>query len=316
MKKYLLVILVVAWYINPIAYACSVVSSHITNEKGEIIQVMTGRTQDYELGILHTTPVKGAKGTQNTSHVNIGEIPKKQAVTWQNKYKYIGIPIGSPVYNNRLNEGINTQGLYAAQLALPQVTSYPNPKIGNNQPKILGVLDFVNYVLGTSKNVKQAINNLKKVQVVASGLYDSSNDRYHVLPVHWFLKDKTGHGAVIEFINGEMKIYSGKHAGQRINALTNAPSYDWQVKHYKSQKSKFKQNNTSYQVDGIYANGSGYKGLAGDYMPQSRFVRIKTILNALPSPYTEGQLNNNVQMILNSVTVPIGMESGADSLEI
>ena len=307
MKRYLLAIVSILVSIPPVTYACSVFSSHITNDKGNIVQVMVGRTLDFELGSEHNSPVMGAKGTQNTSHVNVGGVPEKQAATWKNQYKYIGMPMGAPIYNNRLNDGVNTQGLYAAQLYLPQATTYPEPKLGSNQPKVLGVLDVVNYVLGTSKNVKEAINNLQKIQVVASGLYDPRNQHYHVQPVHFFLKDKTGHGAVIEFVDGKMKVYSGKHAGHRINALTNSPAYDWQISHYDRQKSQFKPHNTNYQVDDVYANGSGYKGLPGDFMPQSRFVKIKAMLTALPAPHTQAQLNYNIQMILNSVTVPPGM---------
>ena len=163
------------------------------------------------------------------------------------------------------------------------------------------MLDLINYVLATSSNVPEALVNLNKFQIVESAVYLSG--KYHVYPLHYYIKDKNGDGAIIEFIK-EKKIV---HRGEDINVMTNSPDYLWQMKNSTKSQSQFHSNNTDYKVDGIYANGSGYKGLPGDYMPQSRFVKIKTLLDALPTSYSDISSSYGLNMALNSMIVPIGM---------
>ncbi|MFT6835158.1 MAG: penicillin V acylase-like amidase (Ntn superfamily) [Francisellaceae bacterium] len=282
--------------LNNILFACSVFSIDTVNKKGDVTNVLGARTIDFELG-LSTAVSKGVVGDKNVSHVNLDNISKKNTVSWNTKYNFIGQPL---TLSGQVSDGINSQGLYMGALYLPGQTDYPRyNKL--NEKKALAVLDLINYVLGTSTNVNEAIQNLQKIQIVESSVYIFG--KYHVFPLHYYLKDKSGDGAIIEFIAGETKIYHGAN----INVLTNSPAYEWQARNEKNMSQQFSNHNTKFKVDGVYANGSGYIGLPGDYMPQSRFVKMKSMLKAFPVSYNDIESSYGLNMTLNSIIVPIGM---------
>lgn len=161
---------------------------------------------------------------------------------------------------------------------------------------------------------KTAIDNIKKVQIVTSALHLPLS-KYYVLPIHFFMKDKSGNGAVIEFIDGKTQITKSMDGKAQIDVLTNSPRYSWQIENYEQEEKKFQNRNTDFQVgiegNKVFANGSGYRGLPGDYMPQSRFVRAKTLLKALPQAFNTRDAGYGLNMVLNSIVVPVGMNPAA-----
>ena len=256
------------------------------------------RTMDFEFGTL-TGVKKGVKGALNVSRVNIGHIPREQAVSWENKFNFIGVSFG-----NTLSDGMNEAGLYAGALYMPGETKYPEFEPFSGK-KALGVLDIVNFVLGTSGSVAEAAYNLESVQVVMNAY--TMLDIAYSAPLHFFLKDKSGKGGVVEFTNGAIQVYQGSD----IDTLTNSPDYQWQVSNYKTKVAGFVHKNTDEKVKGIIENGSGYKGLAGDFTPTSRFVRLKTLIAAQPKASTNKSVDYLARSLLHTMIVPVGMNPAA-----
>lgn len=283
------------------ASACSVAFVNQYNSDERQVENAIGvRTMDFEFGVL-TAVKKGVKGTQNTSRVNVGKVSLSQTAFWINKYDFIGV-----AFENHLNDGMNNAGLYMGALYMPGETKYPDfsPVLGK---KALGILDAINFVLGTSSSVNEAISNLQSVQVImnAATVFGEAFSA----PLHFFLKDKTGQGTVVEFTSGAMNVYTGDD----INVLTNSPNYQWQLANYLSAHVEFVHKNTNEKANGSIENGSGYKGLGGDFTPSSRFVRMKTLASAQSKAITEKSANYFAQCLLNTMMVPVGMNPAAST---
>ena len=284
----------------PNSFACSVFGVNIYSSRNNIVNVIGQRTMDFENGGLDPM-IKGLNGTENISVLNVGKIPKETAMTWTNSYKLIEKML-SPA--GELLEGINDGGLYAGFLYLPGETFYPLYSSSDSR-KALGVFDLVNFILGTSGSVKEGISKLKEIQIVENAI--GLGYYFSAPPLHLFLKDKSGDGAVIEFTKDFGMVIYDSEKGDDPNVLTNSPTYDWQIDNYNSVTSNFVNSNTNYTTNGIYANGSGYLGLPGDFTPVSRFVRIKTILHAAPQVKDATQAEYVARLALNAAIVPIGM---------
>lgn len=290
------------------AGACStfIVPVHSSDSSTAPVNNVIGvRTMDFEEGISNPL-VYGRVGDSNVSTVdtsyataNTGAI--SNPAKWKNSYKFIG----KGMTQGRAIEGINNAGVYVGGLYLPNETNYPVYDSGLNKPA-LGVFDIVNYVLGTSSSVQQALENLSKVQVVISTIRVTETGAFvnKIFPLHFFIADKTGHTAVIEFIAGKISV-----SNQTTFVMTNSPDIKFQEQNYADlkEKSQFKASNKPISIDGMYMNGSGYIGLPGDSTPPSRFERISTMLQASPTTYRDNQASYVADMVRDGATlVPIG----------
>lgn len=308
-KKLLFSVLAASFLFSSTAVACSafIVPVHSSDSSTSPVNNVIGvRTMDFEEGISNPL-VYGKVGDSNVSTVDTSYTTNAHTgaisnpAKWTNSYKFIG----KGMTEGRAIEGINNAGVYAGGLYLPNETSYPLYDAGLNTPA-LGVFDIVNYVLGTSGSVAQALENLSKVQVVISTIRVSATGQYlnKIFPLHFFIADKTGHTAVIEFIAGKMSV-----SNQTTFAMTNSPDIKFQEQNYADlvAKSQFKASNKPISIDGMYMNGSGYLGLPGDSTPPSRFERITTMLKASPITYKNNQANYVADMVRDGATlVPIG----------
>lgn len=88
--------------------------------------------------------------------------------------------------------GVNERGLIMEVMDL-EATKLPPP---DNRPNI-GTLEFIQYLLDTSKNVEDAISKAYKVRIATQ------------MPVHFLLADREGNAAAIEFLRGRMVVHHG-----------------------------------------------------------------------------------------------------------
>lgn len=268
---------------------------------------------DFEVGITGLPLTFGAVGTSNLSDVNLireGTVPlaDKYVARWSNKYQYLGM-IES--LRGNVIDGINARGLYIGGLYLPGLTRYPEYDKSNSAPA-LSVFDMPNYVLGRFASVNEAVAALTgpgaAVQVVKSALR-IADLVYKLFPLHFMLMDTSGDRAIIEFIDGKMKLYHD--ASYRV--LTNSPDFTWQMNNYQYIAEQFFPHNTNYIPPGatVYQNGSGYLGLPGDMMPASRFVRASAIVDAAPSAYSDNQAYYVAKSAISSVAAGLGLSPDA-----
>ncbi|MDF1654119.1 MAG: linear amide C-N hydrolase [Coxiellaceae bacterium] len=132
---------------------------------------------------------------------------------WKSKYGSLTINMawqGKPNYAAVI-DGINQKGLSVSVLELDD-TQYP---VANPQKPAIGAAMLGQYLMDRYATVAQAVKAVKKLPVVAT-VYKGKTT-----PLHFMLNDAGGHTAVIEFLKGKAKIYTGK--AMPLRALTNTP---------------------------------------------------------------------------------------------
>lgn len=273
-----------------VAQACSNVAINATGN------TVVARTLDFEQNTGNVMAL-GLPGQSNISNTNL--TPQAQAYRWVTQYAFLG---QSGYKNPNILDGMNDCGVYVGYFYLPGITHYPAYK-SQGKPA-LGITDVANYLLGTSSSVDDALNQLKKVQLVANGIaVDAKHEPgvYEIMPIHILIRDNHGDSAVIEFIKGHTVVHHPAGA-----VLTNAPDFNWQRNNAKKYNYTT-TNNTNQQVDGLYMNGSGFEGIPGDWTPPGRFARATQVLKHFPHVYTNAQAMTLAQQALATVEVPLGV---------
>jgi len=143
-------------------------------------------------------------------------------------------------------DGVNEAGLVLATLWLPESQYEPVDKrhaILNGQ--------WVQYQLDTAATVKDVVASLAKVRV---------EEFKHIAPVHFFVADKKGNVAVIEFVRGAVVYHTRDTAP--IRAITNGTYADSVIDLVR------------------YEGFGGKKALPKSMSSPDRFVRVATHANA------------------------------------
>jgi choloylglycine hydrolase len=287
---------------NTQTIACSDV---FINKAGYHIEA---RTLDFLVNIAFEDRA-GFIGAENQTDVVIDadKIPAEKLAAWKNKYGYFG---RSAFNGSKIIDGMNTQGLSVAILYLPgsQFPAY-DPK---DSKKVLAIYDMASFLLGQAASVAEGVHLLRSHQLVQSAVQSENGVFIKDIPIHYVMRDKTGDSAVVEFVEGKVKIY--EKAG---DIMTNSPPFDWQVKHASYYDSLLASNEGPNEKfsKGIYDYEEIYKtsahkgeanllGMVGDYTPPSRFARARVLLNNFPDPTTRAVALAQASSVNDSLAVP------------
>lgn len=235
----------------------------------------------------------------------VGTAPgDKPGVRWTSKYGCAGAnAFGIPI----IMDGLNEKGLAAAIFYFPGYAKYQKvteADIG----KTIAPWELPIYLLTTCASVDEAAEAAKKV-VVDNVIQKNMGG---VPPMHYIISDAGGHCAVIEYVNGELKIHNNP-----LGVVTNAPTFDWHVTNLRNYINLTVTNVPPVDIDGIkftgLGQGSGMLGLPGDFTPPSRFVRaVAFSQSALPvATARDGVLQ--AFHILNQFDIPKGAARGTDN---
>ncbi|MDE6543754.1 MAG: linear amide C-N hydrolase [Muribaculaceae bacterium] len=133
------------------------------------------------------------------------------SVEWTSKYGAV-YAVG---YDGGVTEGMNEKGLVINGLFC-KGTVYDNDSTSNRPPMSLAV--FVAWLLDMNATTPEVVDVLKKHDFNISG---ATFDGGTVSALHWGITDAEGRCAVLEFDNGNVKIYEG----QDMPAMTNDPTF-------------------------------------------------------------------------------------------
>ena len=190
---------------------------------------------------------------------------------WRARYGSAGVLSLGTV----LSDGVNERGLNANLLYLG-TSRYPDR---NGNHPALSNARLAEFVLDNFATVGEAINGLGSVQVVS----DRVMNRHWGL--HLSLADPSGASAVVEFIDGAMKVKRGRDS----LVMTNEPGLNWQLSNLKH-----------------YKPFGGTRPLPGDIDPPSRFVRASAYLGTLPKAPSPEQAEADLYGVMKNVAVPAG----------
>lgn len=222
--------------------------------------VVVGRTMEFAIDLKSQPTVF----PRNYKYQAVG--PNGTAgLSWEGKYGIVGM---DSYDQDGLSDGVNEVGLYCGALYLPGFTKYQDVPAGQESKAVSQLIDFVKYVLSTCATVGEVKEAVGKVYVWNMTAPQISGN----IELHFALHDASGGSIVVEYINGEPKIYDNP-----IGVLTNSPPFEWHMLNLGNYVNLTANNvpdvkMPDYDVKAI-GQGSGLIGLPGDFTPPSRFVR-------------------------------------------
>ncbi|UHA72502.1 linear amide C-N hydrolase [Paenibacillus sp. 481] len=186
-------------------------------------------------------------------------MPPAIPASWESVYGSLTV---SQVGKEMPNGGINEAGLVVEQCTLPQA-EYPQ---ADSKPAV-NELQWIQYMLDTCSTVQEALQAASIIRI------DQSTSK-----LHYYLADRGGDWAVVEFLDGKMSIYNAGSPNPTIPAMTNSP--------YESALQEIKDGRTEWADRDDYERNSmerllattaslrgkiNVDGLANDHMVDSAF---------------------------------------------
>lgn len=186
MKK---TVLLISIFIYQISIACS---AFYFNGENKIL------AKNFDWGFGQGYLIKNIRGQQKYAYGFRGN----NVAGWISKF-------GSITFNQNGKEfpygGINEKGLVVEQLWLG------NTEYQENNNKTISELEWIQYQLDNYENVDEVIKNINSLTIKP------------IARIHYFLADKNGVSAVIDFVNGDVKI---DRKQDEFQVITNETSED------------------------------------------------------------------------------------------
>lgn len=222
----------------------------------------------------------------------------KPGLKWTSKYGFLAFE----AFGCGL-DGLNEAGLSMGALYLPGYTKYQDEAAAKHPAKALALLDVCSWILGNFETASQVKEAVQKIYVWGKPLKEAENQ---VFPLHISVYDAQGNGIVIEYVKEGLRIYD--HA--ELGVLTNSPPFDWHLINLgnylnirAAEVDPLKLGHTSLAPP---SQGSGGRGLPGDWTSPSRLVRAWFMQRyAKPVPTAAAGVNLAAH-ILNAVDIPLG----------
>jgi penicillin V acylase-like amidase (Ntn superfamily) len=191
--------------------------------------------------------------------------------------------------------GLNEAGLSCDWHTLLN-SSYPN---ATNTPLDLELFFFCNWALGsfaTAKEVRAALTGPHAVHLWGPKSAEQNG-------AHFIVRDATGMGLAVEFLHRQVVLYDDYNDGgleTGVGVFTNEPPLAWQwqnVAHYRWKQSLARPATT----------------MPGTWYPDERFLRVYLTKTAMPIANSYAEAVQHALHVLNTITVPMGLQMGTDS---
>lgn len=251
--------------------------------------VVNGRSMEFPVD-LHSNVIIVARGEQFTSINDKGV----NGISWMNKYGFLGIDAFN--LKNCYTEGFNEKGLAFGALMFTGA-KYQSADPGG----FVTISDFGAWILGNFATVDQVKVALSKIKVAGMILKEMHGEASFHIALH----DASGKNLVIEFIDGQVKVYDNP-----LGVLTNRPDFDWQINNLRNYINLDAHDKKDRMINGLKIEptgvGSGLLGLPGDWTPPSRFIRLAFSIDAALPAKDVTEAVNLAEHFLNMVDIPKG----------
>ncbi len=285
-------VLVFIVLVMPASFACT--DFQIKSKDGAVV---IGRSMEFAMKVGSQIVVH-TRGEEVTSQT----LEDKKGASWKSKYGFVSVNAFN--VEEATVDGINEAGLAVEFLWLPGTEYQQVPK--GKEPKAVAIGDLGNWVLGNFTTVDEVKKAIEDIYVCDMKLPGSDM----VFPLHMAVHDAQGKNIVVEFINGEKKVYDNP-----IGVMTNAPTFDWHLTNLRNYVNISSYNAQPATIEGVTLNptgqGSGLLGIPGDWTPPSRFVRAVAFVHFADPVENASQAVNLAEHILNTVDIPAGAIKGA-----
>jgi choloylglycine hydrolase len=286
-RSLLVGILAAALSLAPVAQACTGIRL-IAKDGG----IVAARTLEFGFD-LHSEVMVIPAGTALTGTLPDGG----KGISYKTKYGFLG---ANAEGMTAIVDGINDQGLYVGLFYFPGYASYADAT-KENAARAMAPHEYANWLLGNFASVDEVKANFNKVAlvpVVVEAIEQAA-------PVHFVVHDRAGKSVVIEPLDKSLKIYDNP-----LGVMANSPTFDWHMTNLRNYVNLTATNVPPIDLGGIklaqFGQGSGLRGLPGDFTPPSRFVRaVAFSQSAVPSD-TAPQAVLQAFHILNNFDIPFG----------
>ncbi len=268
-------------------YSCGDVLLKATD--GTLLNVRSmefGAPMDTQIGVV-------ARGVnvQSTAPNN------NKGLSWTSKYGYVGLNVFGV---DLIADGMNEKGLSVGALWMPTSVYQEVPEGKNDKALVLN--DLCGWVLGNFATVDEVKAALPTVNIWGAVIKRMGM----VPPVHFSIHDADGKSLVLEFRDGQQKVYDNP-----IGVLTNYPTFPWHIDNLRNYIKLSPLNAPPLKYSGstlsFYGEGSGLLGMPGDFMPSSRFVRLAYFKNFLMPAKNAKELLNSGEHLFNSQDIGLGL---------
>lgn len=200
----------------------------------------------------------------------------KNPLEWVSKYGSVSIS----AYNMMCVDGINEKGFVVNPLWLAE-TDYGQRK--PEQPAIAFSI-ATQYLLDNYASVAEVVKMIESdgFQIVTGAMGSTQKQAAG----HFSIADANGDSAIIEYIDGQVKIYHSKE----YQVMTNSPSFDQQLENLKK-----------------YRYFGGDQNLPGSEQSPDRFVRALRYLDGLPKPTTKREMVAYLMSVMRNASTPFGV---------
>jgi len=280
-------VLVAALSFAPVAQACTGI--RLVAKDGGVIAART-----LEFGVdLHSDVLVVPAGTAFTGTLPDGG----KGVSYTTKYGFLG---ANAEGLTAILDGLNDHGLYVGLFYFPDYASYPDAT-KDNAAHAMAPYEYANWLLGNFATIDEVKANFNKVALVPVVL----DAMKRVPPVHFVVFDRSGKSVVIEPLDKTLKIFDNP-----LGVVTNSPNFEWHMTNLRNYVNLTATNVPPLGLGGItlaqFGQGSGLRGLPGDFTPPSRFVRaVAFSQSAIPSDTAPDAVLQAFH-ILNNFDIPYG----------
>ncbi len=277
----------------PAAEACTGIQ--LTARDGGVVAART-----LEFGIdLKSEVVVIPAGTSVTTTLPGGA----KGFTYTTKYGTVGAnAFGLNVYL----DAVNDQGLYVGLFYFPGSADYADPTPENAKVG-MSPIEYGAWLLANFASVEEVRANYDKVALLPVVLPELGI----APPVHFVVHDRTGKAVVVEPVEKRLKIHDNP-----LGVLTNSPTFDWHMTNLSNYANLSAVNVPPLTLQGLkvtsFGQGSGMRGIPGDFTPPSRFVRAVAYSQAAVPSATAPESVLQAFHLLNNFDIPVGAVRAKD----
>jgi choloylglycine hydrolase len=237
------------------------------------LAVVVGRTMDWPESTEPVLTVLPRGMARDGGRLGPATVVTENPARWTSKYG----SVVTTIYGVGTADGMNEKGLAVHMLFLT-ATDFGPRDLGKRgvQAGLWG-----QYLLDNAATVAEALELMKGIQPVMV------STRGHKSTVHLSIEDSSGDSAIMEYIDGKLRV----HHGRQYTVMTNDPPFDQQLANLARFDFRDATRNTP---------------LPGNVNPLDRFVRASFFLQKLPEPKNEREAIAGILAIARNASVPFG----------
>ena len=190
-----------------------------------------------------------------------------------------------------IKAGLNDAGLSCDKQTL-RPTTFPNRSAHVTNVDAALLCRWALEGFGSIAELKEGLTSVNIIAPVADDDFEDG---------HYALRDASGAGVVLEFVDGIMHVYDDANDGKSgFGVMTNEPSLPWQVEGVKFLQWKLRKAEPAVTMP-------------GSWYPDARFQRLYLVKSTMPRPASYQEAVAQAVHVLNTVTVPMGLQIGKDA---